>query len=185
MYHFNLLPDQYKKAASHWILLKHTTNGLVLLNTIFGIALLCLFGSTMVLNTITEEATISTSTTTNNPQENAIATVQQINASMTEIQRIQNNHHNYLRLIVHITEQVPSTIAFGSVNIIYEDELITISGTAQDRESLQEFQAILEENEQLSIVTFPFDVLTQSENIPFNVELSFSAEDFDSHNTTL
>lgn len=179
MYHFNLLPTLYQKQAKRWIILQHVTNGLCLINVTITIGIGLLFIGNQALNTIVESAmssVVNIQTTTKNSEDSI--NIPAINGLITALTTIQKEHQNYIRLLIEFIEIIPENLYISSASINYEDSTISISGTALTRDAMKNLQYTLENDSRFEIVAFPFDVFTQSSNIPFSIEITFDPKAF-------
>lgn len=181
MYHFNLLPVRHQKSTKRWIIVTHITNGMVFLNVVLVVVTALLFTASSVMANRVEEASAAAVEELRHSatSDRLVQDIGSLNLHVAGLAGIQRSHPNYLQLISVLSEMVEKEVSLSEMHINFEDERIRLSGTAADRSGLQNLKKNIENSKHFELVTFPFEEFTQSEQIPFSVELTFLAADFE------
>ncbi|OGY85441.1 MAG: hypothetical protein A2233_02490 [Candidatus Kerfeldbacteria bacterium RIFOXYA2_FULL_38_24] len=177
MYDFNLLPKKQQKQTLRWIIKTQLNNGLIFLNILFLVGAGFLFLANINLQNIVNLSQPIKNTMTD-VDPDLVQNMQTVNQRLSALADIQKTHQNYLSLLLQITELIPADVSLSSLNIAYETSNITISGKADSRDAMKNFQYALEKDQRFTIVDFPYDAFTQTKNITFSIALSFTPEDF-------
>lgn len=179
MFHYNLLQKKYQKQTRRWMIVKHISNGLILINIFLFTGAAVLFVGNMGLNTLIERSQEQTEYL----QEHSdliVTDISTINQRIASLTKIQKGHVNYLDLLVDTARIIPTGIQLNNQRIDFESNTLHISGVAIDRAALHALQDNLNIDERLTISSFPYEVYTQTADITFIIDILFDPLAFNS-----
>ncbi len=175
MFSFNLLPTPYKKKVRRWIVLKHITKSVILLNVLLIAASALLFAGNYAFQSMSGELEQRFQTEVHAASSsNVMLDIESLNQRISAMAQMQKDHAYYLKLLQEISAITPNDVQLSQFDIDLQKNFITAKGVASDRTALQQLQTNIEEHEQIEIVTFPFEAFTQVEQISFSIELQYT-----------
>jgi len=92
-----------------------------------------------------------------------------INKTLNETEEIQEKYILWTPIIADFVNSIPEDITLSSIDMDKEKKIFTISGTAENRESLLNFQQTLENLPSIANAPIPISQLTTKESISFSI----------------
>lgn len=179
MFSFNLLPQLYQHHTMRWLLLRHIHHGLLWCTSAAAIIAIIMVGLGWYIQRSLNQENIRLQETLSQPVLNQISTsVHTVNQRIAALRSIQQQHHTVVPLIAEIFRLFPNNVTLTSVDIMFANERIAITGVARDRNALKMLQEAFEDNTTFVIDQFPFEEFAQANEIPFEIVLKMNANDF-------
>lgn len=179
MYHYNLLPKEAQKRTKRWMIIKQVTIGIAVLNVFVFACSGVLWNANKGLHTLitTTEAQAQQSIGLRS-ERSTTYDIDAINQQIQALRSIQQEHVNLLALIKTLAEAFPTGTTASRISIDVTGRKITLTGVAQTREDLQRMRELLQQQTLFTITSFPYEALTQPENIEFQILLNFQSNAF-------
>lgn len=121
---------------------------------------------------------MASSSTGNNEQAEKViqneARIKEINAKITEVEKIQNRHLHWKNLFDKINENFFSEIEVQG--IIIKDYTVLISGVAKNRDDLIFLKVKLEKESCFSEINLPLSDLVSKENASFQISFNVKSD---------
>lgn len=100
--------------------------------------------------------------------------IQQLNNQLTQAQQIQDKDISWLPILKSLTEIVPSTIHFNRLSLSTSNGTFSLSGTADSRNALLNFDEAIKKYQNFSDLIIPLIDVTQKSNITFDITGKFN-----------
>ncbi len=141
-----------------------------------GIAVIMVFVSDWVLQRWLDNASVSAKTDLISTEDRAELKdlVNQITTTVNQAQPLLKSTHSPLNDLKLLLESTPETIKLHTFTLTYDDQLLRITGTADTRDDLVDYQQQLTTLPGVTNVVLPLSDLNQKESIPFTITATYA-----------
>ena len=105
-----------------------------------------------------------------NEAQQLAASIKKVNAKISAVASVQSDHYRWSPLLVELSRLTPPTIAFESVLLYQSESALEITGSAQTRNDLINYQKSLEDSGWFKKVDLPLEALISKENNNFTIK---------------
>lgn len=104
------------------------------------------------------------------------ASVKKINKLMVNIEKIQKNRTEWSKILLDLSEMTPQGIRLYEVRANKADKIIEITGFAQNRDDLLDYEKLIEESDYYESVDLPSSYLINPTDIVFVISAGLTEE---------
>lgn len=171
----NVLPYKEKQLIHKAIRLRFVTVSLCVLLILCGITLILIMPSRVLLNAENKALSIEISAISGRSSSQTDQSIAALDASLTDLEgklRITPNTTGFAA-VRSILGNTPAGILVQSISISLHPATVTVSGVAQDRESLEKMETFLRGLDGVKSLQSPLSNFIKSKQGPFSVTLIF------------
>jgi len=179
MYHYNLLPIAAQKRIRHWLIIQQLQIGLAIITLLLIAFSIVLWNANRGLSTLIAAADEQAAQSIQLRSARVVPyDIDAVNQEITSIQTIQSQHINIIALMQSISAAFPAGVTASRITVDVTSQKLTFTGTAKTRAAFQSFQDSIQSTPGFSVLSFPYDALTQPANIDFQIVVRFTPNHF-------